>query len=171
MIRAFWLFVPVLGCSDPEAAADTTGLGPESSACFDAPPGEATAARALQIGVVGPSGFVPLADGDAMALILGYQGGYMVTPSLRVEAIDGESAGVCCRLELVNTVAGAPDIAPGLRGNLLLERQGGYLQSGYLNNLLSFEREPLLGKALELDVHLVAGGFVADAALSVTLVE
>jgi hypothetical protein len=55
---------------------------------------------AIAIGLGGPDDFVPYLEGEPQTLVLGPQGGYMLTPTLRVDARLVKTDGHCPYLDL-----------------------------------------------------------------------
>jgi hypothetical protein len=157
----------VAACSPEPPPGDEPFIGPPAEICTSA--GQGGALRAAELGVLDAEGaFQPLANGDAMPLILGFQGGYMVTPALRFEAFPEDPATLCCRVELANEHASV-EVAPGFHADLRFDRAGDHLQSGFMNDLLAFDPMGLPGTALGISARVRGGNVEASVAVEITL--
>lgn len=108
-----------------------------------------TQPRAAEVGVLEGGAFVPLTDGDAMAVVRGHQGGFMVTPALRVPALPVDADAVCCSVVVTNTVGTREvQVAPGMYAEVTFARAGNWLQSGYLSDLLAYSQVGLDGASM-----------------------
>ena len=139
------------GCG-PEEASEIDAVAAHRCTALDATPAE-TPAEA-ELGVLSGERFVPLADGDSVVLYRGHQGGFMITPAVRIPAGGVAGDSICTTVHLINRAVDE-DVAvtPGLRIQVRLARKGMHFESGYFDNLLAYEEEGLLGR--ELDVRAI----------------
>jgi hypothetical protein len=97
------LVVLLPGCSEP-------GSPPADDRC-PPPLRDATpVAEALGIGFYGEDGFELVADGQMLPIVLGFQGGYMLTPAVRVDAARLGTDGRCVLMDIEAEVAGGPKV-------------------------------------------------------------
>lgn len=128
------------------------------------------AERAAEIGVLDGGRFVPLANGDALRVVRGHQGGFMVTPALRVVAERGDPEAVCCNVVVTNTVGTREvQVSPGMHADVMFVGAGDWLQSGYLNDLLAYSHVGLEGAAMTIEATLEAREFASSVTIDVSL--
>jgi len=125
--------------------------------------------RELVIGSVDGSGELqPWVEGQTLALELGFQGAYMLTPSFEVEAHDGDDDEACW---FVRVTVGAPDrpietdsgVYPG---GLVFERGGERMRAGPLFHVVDGS---LAGTEQRIDVAVFGPDFEATRSLSFTV--
>lgn len=155
------------GCS-PEPGASGEPLV-EPQRCSTMQGATPRAIRAVAIGLGEPDGFIPLEDGDEVALVLGTQGGYMITPTIRVAADDGDGDALCLMASLDNAMAAPSDIGPGVQAYLSFEMHGAYCYAANIFDLLAFDAAPLVGRALTLHALVRGDGFEGSDEVSVML--
>ncbi len=149
---AGWLVACGPGEPVPEGGAEHCGF-------FT--PRDSSEARVTELGVVDRGEFILLEDGASVPLVAGFQGGYMLTPAVRVEAHDGDPDTMCASVSITNELdEGAPqEIDPGVLGFIELERRGEVLESGYLDDLLTYDATEALGLELELSATVTTDAF------------
>jgi hypothetical protein len=92
----------VFACSGEPSSTNPAPLRP----CLDEPVKGPLVEGAVAIGFGGPDNFVPYDEGGAQTLVFGPQGGYMLTPTVRVDASLVNTDGHCPYLDLGGTVDG-----------------------------------------------------------------
>ena len=131
-----------------------------------------SATHAASVGTIHASGdvFSPWSDDDVIDYQWGYQGGAMVTPSLRIEATTAGPEGVCVRVLVRNEfVEPLPTDEPGIVRDLVFYPQGDHLQTGALWDLVAYE--PPDGRAVDLNVDLRTTELAAHQTLRIRLGE
>ncbi len=123
--------------------------------------------RAMVLGEGTPEAFVPYTDGQTVSLRLGFQGGYMLTPRVRVAALKGDGDSACWQVDLNNEMA-LDWVGPGLVAQLLFERHGDAFYSGVMNNLINYDKQQLQGQPLTMDV--TTSGIDIDETFSVSVI-
>ena len=123
-------------------------------------------ARALALGQGEPDAFVSYQAGQPVQMVLGWQGGYMITPRVRVEAFEGDPEDACWLVRLTNDMADV-EVLPGAAVQLRFQRHGDAFYSDAINNLLAYERDVLDGQSLAMD--LTARGIGVDESISITV--
>ncbi len=132
--------------SDPELAHP----------CVEQPVTGPLVEGAVAVGVGGPDDFSPYEDGGTQALVLGPQGGYMLTPTIRVDASLLKADGHCPYLDLGGTVDGQQPMQLHFRVPDA-PRNGGFWYWEALPLFLSKDLPSLVGRSCE-----VTGGFDDD---------
>ncbi len=122
------------------AACSEPGTPPGDDRC---PPSYATAdpvadKEAVSIGFYGEAGFELVTEGQTLAVVQGLQGGYMVTPAVRVDQAAFGTDGRCVLMDIEASVA------TGAHGNLHYEFLAPHLDGKYwltdtIPLLLSFD--------------------------------
>jgi hypothetical protein len=119
-VRAAWLSWLLLACGGGEQESPV----PEEPEKCTEPVAEDAIAGAIAIGIGEPADFRAFAAGETFELVQGPQGGWMVTPTIRVDAELFGTNGTCAYLdvaaELESIVAPplhlrVPDSSPGER--------------------------------------------------------
>lgn len=164
-LRAIAALALLAGCSDP-AASPPPGTAAERCALDD----HAAVNRLVAIGSRDDTGFSAYEDGQELELILGFQGGYMITPAVRVEAAAGDPDRVCVSIRLTHALldGDAPGLSPGLMLQAWLDRTADGFVSGTIDDLLELDPAPLDGHLLSLGVE-VGGPFAGAAEVEVLL--
>ena len=127
--------------------------------------GEASV-RELALGEGSGDDFAAYTDGAELPMVLGWQGGYMITPRVRIEAREGDPDNACYKVRLANQVEQGW-VGPGMVTHLMFARQGDAFYSDPVNDLLTYQVEELSGQELRLDVS--AEGIDVDEEMSVTV--
>jgi hypothetical protein len=143
--------------------------GPQAERCAEDIGDAPAAIREVTLGSGDP--FVAYADAEAVQLIRGYQGGYMVTPSIRVAASAGDGERACLRVALENAFDDGGDgpASPGVLAMLVFERRGDQLCVDDLYDLLGLDRSALTGRTLALTVRVTGTDFTATDTARVAL--
>lgn len=130
--------------------------------------------RAVVLGTLRPGSepieerFSPWTDGSAQPLVFGFQGGWMLQPTVRVSALPDDPDGLCATVDLRNESA-AP-VEDGLRLSRELVRVGDWHYLGPLDDLLGTEVEPLIGQDVTLEATVTTERFSSGDTVTVTLV-
>ena len=144
-------------------AASLIACGPSPSSALDPPSEgdvcvpEATAALGpeapLTVGQGSGSSFVALEDGDVATFVLGFQGGYMITPVLRLPLV-GEQPSLCLEVVIAHQIVDGPtdDVSAGLFQYARFERGVDGFESAPVSDLLAYDPGLLEGRSLSLDV-------------------
>jgi hypothetical protein len=115
--------------------------------------------RAVVAGQGSGDSFVPYEDGGATDIIAGFQGGFMITPTIRVEAGTESGDRICALVRLTHRLESGDAIVTGVDRMVVLRRQGSYFYSDAINDLLSSDRSRLVDQTLLLDVEVRGVGF------------
>ena len=134
--------------------------------CAEMSPGPV---RAAEIGTYDDNGnFVAYVDGDEASLILGLQGGYMVTPVIRIPAEADDEPRPCFNVVVENELD-PPGSAPDLEfATISVAEDGMYELNGILNFLGNLRRD-LLGRTLTMNIEVLANGFTVEETIQVVL--
>jgi hypothetical protein len=138
--------------------------------CSDSTSHGEPVAGALEIGIGGPSDFRALFAGEMQELVLGSQGGYMVTPVFRVDAAALGTDGTCAFIEVTHTVESMP---PAHFHFMLpsFDASEPYWYIGSLPLFLSRETTSLVGKSCTLSALFQDGGVATSAEAHTLLVD
>ncbi len=131
--------------------------------------GGALEARAVALGVGGAGSFRSFQDGEEAELVGGFQGGYMITPAVRVEAAGDSRDEACFQVHLENALMEGGEVVPGALVNATFTRSGGFFYVDSLYDLLGFEPGSLQGKTLLLSATVSGVGFEGTQAVSIRL--
>jgi len=125
---------------------------------------------ALVIGEGGPNDFRAIVDGASEELVLGSQGGYMVTPVLRIDSQMLGTDGSCPTLDVTHLVE---SLAPAQFHFKLppFDPQERYWYVGSLPLFLSWETASLVGKTCVLAATFQDHGMAATAEIHTSLVD
>ncbi|NUQ79673.1 MAG: hypothetical protein HUU21_39710 [Polyangiaceae bacterium] len=157
----------VLGCGpgDPESEVPE-----DADRCVaDEGGGEAMESREVALGVWEAGSFRAFQNGEEAELIAGFQGGYMITPAVRVEAAGDSSAEACFRVRLENALMEGGEVGPGTLSQVVFARSGDFYYVESLYNLLGYDSGPLQGKTLLLSATVSGVGFEGTQALTLRL--
>lgn len=129
--------------------------------------------RSVRVGDGLPPGFVPYVEAGSATLIVGPQGGTMITPVLRVEAKPGETEGHCWRTTIKNTYdpsVAAPEDADGLVVPIpYVLSEGAYYSDGAVWDLFSYDATTLRGSRLTLSATVEGADFTATETVKIDL--
>jgi len=125
---------------------------------------------ALVIGEGGPDDFRPIADNTSEELVLGSQGGYMVTPVLRIDAELLGTDGSCPTLDVTHAVE---SLSPAqFHFNLpAFDPKERYWYVGSLPLFLSWQTSGLVGKSCVLSATFHDQGVAAMAEVHTKLID
>jgi hypothetical protein len=154
----------LVGCG-PEAP-EPSSLSPsvEPARCVaDVSDEGAQEARAIAVGSGSEASFHAYEEDEVVDLIKGYQGGYMITPSVRVDAAGDTRGEACFQVRIENALEGGGDVVPGLKSYVLFERSGGAFYIESLYDLLGMDAELLRDKTLLLKATVRGDGFVGES--------
>jgi hypothetical protein len=100
--RWLWALAVVLaGCSDPDGGAPEERCPPSTGAVD-------RVENALEIGFWGEDDFEPVSPGQMVPFVQGFQGGYMVTPLVRIDRTRFDSDGICAVMDIEAYVSAGP---------------------------------------------------------------
>lgn len=116
--------------------------------------------RGAAFGTLEPE-FTPYPEGGAAPIVMGLQGGFMVVPTIRIQAEPDDPDELCVTLRLTNTLEEGGVPLPGLERVFTLERVDDAYDTPALENFLSFLRTDLIGHQLTMEVEVSAEDFVA----------
>jgi hypothetical protein len=152
------------------AACSEPGSPPADDRC---PPSYAAAdpvadADAVALLFYGESGFEVVTEGQTLPMVQGLQGGYMVTPLVRVEQASFGTDGRCVVMDIEASVA------TGAHGQLHYEfleprPDGGYWLTDTIPLLLSFDASGLDGERCTITATWRDDDRVASASVEVEL--
>ncbi|MEM9074796.1 MAG: hypothetical protein AAGE52_40240 [Myxococcota bacterium] len=111
--------------------------------------------------------FTPWADEDEQTLILGFQGGWMVQPTLRINALADDPASLCTTVRLSNESDAR--VESGLELARESTRVGDHHYFGPINNLLNDEVDGLINADLTVDVQVITERYSSGDAVTVRL--
>ena len=111
--------------------------------------------------------FMPWTDASAQPLIFGFQGGWMLRPTVRVSALPDDPEGLCATIDLRNE--SAVPVEDGVQLSRELVRVGDWHYLGPLNDLLGFDDGPLLGQDVTLEATVTSERFSSGETVTVTL--
>jgi len=125
--------------------------------------------RAITVGAGEGASFAPWSDGATATVIMGFQGGAMITPTIRVTALATEGESVCLRVALRNTLSDASEVFPGVVADITFVRVGDLFEAANLFDQLGFDAAALRGKTLMLVVDVTGVTFNGSASVSLLL--
>jgi hypothetical protein len=129
----------------------------------------ASAPRSVTLGAAEGDDFIPYADGQTATVVLGYQGGYMITPSLEVPAGPADGAEACWRVHLQNALEDGGAAVPGLLSHVVFGRSGELFRAGPFNDLLGNDASKLADHTLVLTVTVTGSDFEGTQTLHLQL--
>jgi hypothetical protein len=160
--RGFWGAVSLLlaGCSGPDDSSANSCLPPSSSVH--------EVEGAVGIGVFGEAGFELVAEGQELPLVRGFQGGYMVTPVVRVDEASFGTNGRCVQMDIAADVESGPAVEQHYRF-AALQADGGFWFSDTIPLFLANDPDDLSGKSCAITVNWRDDGAESTASVSVLL--
>ena len=167
------LFLSALSLS----ALSLSGCGDTPGYCDFPEPRADLPVRAVAVGTSGyrdyldnapSSGFEAYPDGGETRLIAGAQGGYMLQPAIRVEALPGDPDELCVAYRVSNASPDA-EVTSGFEIAVRLARDGDFFYSQPVDDFLSFNFFELEGAELTLEVTVVGETFQGSESVTLTL--
>jgi len=149
------------------------GCGGEPGRCGRIAVGDQPDDRSVQIGTLrrGPEPiderFTPWTDGTAQPLLFGFQGGWMLQPTVRVSAQADDPPELCATVTLDHEST-AP-VEEGPRLSRALTRVGDWHYLGPIDDLLGFDEEALVGRELTIEATVTTERFSSGDTVTVTL--
>lgn len=141
------------------------GPGPVD-VCEDLSPGDP---RSAEVGTYDEDGeFVAYVNGGETPIVFGFQGGYMVTPIIRVAAEAGDPPMPCFNIRIDNELD-PPGSAPDVDFSMVARAEDGVYQLEGITNFLGNLRADLIGRTLTMDIDVVADGFTIEETIQVVL--
>ena len=125
--------------------------------------------RAISLGAGEGASFVEWNDGATATVIMGFQGGAMITPTLRVPALPTEGETICLHVELHNTLSDGSTTPPGLVTDITFTRVGDVFEAANLFNQIGESADSLRGKTLTFVVEVRGVTFTASKTMSLLL--
>ncbi len=158
----------LVGCGpgelDPEPPAD------DAERCVaEQGEGETPVAREVMLGTGSGATFRAYEKSEETELIAGFQGGYMITPTVRVEAAGDSRTEACFRVWLQNTIVEGAEVGPGTLSYVVFKRSGDFFYVETLFDLLGYEADPLRGKTLLLSAEVSGVGFEGERDVTLRL--
>lgn len=127
------------------------------------------AARRAEIGTYDENGdFLTYVDGGETPLIFGLQGGYMVTPVVRIPAEASDDATRCFNVRIENELD-PPGSAPDLELSLIASAEDGVYTLEGLANFLGNLRRDLIGRSLTMTIEIRGRDVAVDETIQVVL--
>lgn len=115
----------------------------------------------------GRSGFRAWQDGEAVDIIVGFQGSEMITPHLRVAGVDAETDRPCWNVELRHLDTSGESLGEWTyRSSLVFNREGLHHRAGPIFDDLYTEGA---GSSLRLAVSVIGPDFAAQTEVDVEL--
>lgn len=127
------------------------------------------APRTATLGTGDGASFTPWSDGAAATVVMGFQGGAMLTPTLRVPALPTEGDTICLRVELQNSLTDASEVLPGGITEVTFVRVGEDFEAAYVYDQLGFDAASLRGKTLVLVATVTGVTFTTTTTLHLAL--
>ena len=112
--------------------------------------------------------FVAYVDGGETPLVFGFQGGYMVTPVIRIPAEPSDIMRPCFNIRVDNELDPAGS-APDLEFSMIANPEDGFYELNGITNFLGNVRSDLVGRTLTMDIDVVANGFSIDETIQLVL--
>jgi hypothetical protein len=157
----------LLGCGPPEPDVVTAD---DAERCVaDEGSSEVAETRAVALGVGGSAAFRAFQDGEETEIVRGFQGGYMITPTVRVEAMGDSRDEVCLHVLLENALMEGGDVGPGMLAQVMFMRSGDFFYVDSIYDLLGYDLDPLEGKTLLLSAAVSGVGFGGTHAVTLRL--
>ena len=165
------LFTTAATCSpDEDLPEEPAYCTPPPMDFFDAgAPVDGTPPRTLTIGAGEDAAFTPWTAGASVPVIMGFQGGAMITPTLRIPALPSDGATLCLRVELRNRLSDGSDVFPGVMTDFTFTRVGDVFEAANIFDQLGFSASDVVGKTLVLDADVIGVTFRANASVTLTL--
>lgn len=128
----------------------------------------------MEIGDASSGELVPYSNGGAVELVLGNQGSMMITPWVRVDALEGDAEEACFVVRLENEMEGPlaedPDAVKSNQFNVQFLRKGSFfLSDGALYHPFSWDRETLAGEKMKLTANVRGDGFEGTKSVNIVL--
>jgi hypothetical protein len=164
--------LPLFACgpNDPDLPTEPATCTAPSIRDFDAgAPVDGTPPRTLTIGAGEDLAFMPYTPGATAPVIMGFQGGAMITPTLRIPALPGDGASLCLRVELANRLSDGGEVFPGVMTDFTFTRVGDAFEAANIFDQLGFSTSDFVGKTLILDANVIGVTFRASASATLTL--
>jgi hypothetical protein len=150
---SLWSLV-ACGPNDPDLPSEPEYCTPPPIGAFDAgAPVDGTPPRTLTIGTGEDASFMPYATGATAPVILGFQGGAMITPTLRIPALLSDGS----------------EVFPGVTSDFTFTRVGDAFEAANIFDQLGFSTSDFVGKTLVLDATVTGVTFRASASATLTL--
>jgi hypothetical protein len=126
-----------------------------------AEPGEGgvVEAREVELGLGGVNAFRAFQDGEETEIVRGFQGGYMITPTVRVEAAGDTREEACFRVHFANVLVEGGEVGPGTLSQVMFTQSGEFFYVDALFDLLGYDLGDLEEKTLLLSATVSGVGF------------
>lgn len=156
------------GCG-PSDPIDPTAGDPPGGCYTDFLDAGTRAPRAAVLGEGSGASFQAYEAGQKVTLVSGFQGGYMVTPSVRVDAAGGAGAEACFQVSIKNVLTDVEDVAPGLQTYVTFAKSGEFFDVEGIWDLIAMDDDPLHGKTLVLKATVTGQDFEATGEATVVI--
>lgn len=115
--------------------------------------------------------FTEWIDGEDQPLVFGFQGGYMVVPTVRISAMPEDPPGMCASVLIQNrSDVGSVDLGAELARELV--PLDGYLWAGPFDNLLAFDLNDVENEEVTVTITVSTEQFQsADSATFTAILE
>lgn len=152
-----------VGCGPPpESRFEQCVLEPEPDPFDGVGVDGASGVTPVTLGTSDGANFEPYVDGASIPLVLGLQGGYMITPTLRIETLPDDPESFCLAVSVTHAMAGA-EISPGFQGTFQFTRRGDAAYTTEVFDLLSYN-DAIRGQSLSLTLAVDENGtWVTDS--------
>lgn len=158
------------GPNDPDLPSEPEYCTAAPIRDFDAgAPVDGATPRTLMIGAGEDAAFTPYAAGATAPVIMGFQGGAMITPTLRVPALPGDGATLCLRVELLNRLSDGGEVLPGVMTDFTFTRVGDTFEAAHIYDQLGFSASDFVGKTLIVSANVIGVTFRASTSATLTL--
>ncbi len=137
-------------CGPPAPEESPSNPGDAARCVYEDENTDQAPERKVSIGHGPAEQFVAYQDDELIELTLGFQGGYMLMPVVKVEAFASDPTQACWMTHISNTIDGEGEYAPGVKTPLRMDRLGDAFYSGAVFDLLGFDQAELSGRTLTL---------------------
>lgn len=157
------------GPSDPPLPPEPEYCTAPTTRDLDAGTFDGTPPRTITVGGGDGASFVAWSDGAVAMVIMGFQGGAMITPTIRVTARPADGATMCLHVALHNTLSDASEVFPGAEADLTFVRVGDVFEAANFYDQLGYDAALFRGKTLMLVVDVTGTTFTATSTTSLQL--
>lgn len=113
--------------------------------------------------------FTPWEDGGTQNLVFGFQGGYMVVPTVRISALPDDPPGLCASVVIENrSLRGSVDMGADLVRELI--PLDGQLWAGPFDNLLAFDLDDVEDQEVTVTITVGTERFRSSDSVDFTAV-
>lgn len=113
--------------------------------------------------------FTPWDDGSNQNLIFGFQGGYMVQPTVRISAMAEDPPAICASVLIENT-ADIARVDTGMEVSRELIPVDGFLWAGPFDNLLAFDLDDVRDEEVTVSITVASEQFRSSDSVTFTAI-